>query len=371
MTSMNKFAISLRLLLISSLWALASYQANEFIVVEACISLILFSLAEISQIRTFTAKIIPLLCIAICLLISYKLPNLLFFLPCLILNIPNLFTLSICLIVSMLFAYSQLHNLALLILLSCFSLWAYLSEKNNESGTSEQSAYLQTIDVLQGANQKLNKLQAQLIAQQDKLIEQSFQKERLRLTSEIHDILGHQLTSCIVQLKALELTSPSYDFAQNLHLVSAQLQNAMQNVRKVIHSEHSKALNLETELKSICASFPNLEIDFRYSANCPLKAASIYSILSIVRECLTNTTKHSQAKNCKIYFQENNDSFSLFVADNGQTNNNPTHSDGIGLSGINRRVQEMQGKLNLCCVNGYRYFIQIPKEVNANENSHR
>lgn len=247
-------------------------------------------------------------------------------------------------------------------------LTAYLHTSFQKTKAFQTAAY-QEIDQLSAVNHRFRLEQQQLIAVQDQQSEEQVRLERKRIVDEIHDILGHQLSSAVIQIGALEYIVQEDQAKQGLGQVKDVLNTSMDNIRAVIHAEHASTIQLDWELNRIVEDFTKAPIQFTYQNTRPLTNQDAHSILNIVREGFTNINKHSNASKVQLRFIENIDNWTLLLADNGQ-GFEPKASGGIGLMNMEERVQQLGGKIHISTNNGFRIFITIPfKEVINHENT--
>ncbi|MEY8371314.1 sensor histidine kinase [Aerococcaceae bacterium 50-4] len=247
-------------------------------------------------------------------------------------------------------------------------LTAYLHTSFQKALAFQTAAY-QEIDQLSAVNHRFRLEQQQLIAVQDQQSEEQVRLERKRIVDEIHDILGHQLSSAVIQIGALEYLVQDGQAKQGLGQVRDVLNTSMANIRAVIHAEHASTIQLDRELSRIAKDFTKAPIQFSYQNTRQLTNEDAHSILNIVREGLTNINKHSNASKVQLRFIENIDNWTLLLADNGQ-GIEPKASGGIGLMNMEERVQQLGGKIHISTDNGFRIFITIPfKEAINHENT--
>ncbi len=178
--------------------------------------------------------------------------------------------------------------------------------------------------------------------------------ERTRLARDMHDGIGHQLTSLIVQLQALEIMLPG-DPQQAAHVVPAMLEvarEAMAEVRQVVRAwqEDESGLGLVAlqGLVSQCAAHFNLALEFQQQGNLsewPVElSVTLYRVL---QEALTNIMRHAEATTVTIQVQERDQQVLLTVADNGCYTANTELSPGFGIKGIMERSESLGGSCTL------------------------
>ena len=88
------------------------------------------------------------------------------------------------------------------------------------------------------------------------------------------------------------------------------------------------------------------------------------TIFRIIQELVTNIIKHSQATSANISITNHQDSLSIIIEDNGIgfDMKKIQHKDGMGLSSIEKRVEHLEGTLEVDSTegNGTTILIDIP-----------
>ncbi|MGX7108125.1 sensor histidine kinase [Facklamia miroungae] len=225
------------------------------------------------------------------------------------------------------------------------------------------------IDRLRIINENRKHEQETLIKAQDDLIANSILKERSRIINEIHDILGHQLSSAIIQIAALEYVITDQNIKNSLLNLKDTLNSSMNNIRSVIHVEKANSINLKFEIQTLVDQFTKCNIHFTYKNTANFSNQAIHSIVNIIKEALTNINKHSNASYVTLSVQETDKYVILLIVDNGnQIEDFSTCQKGIGLMIMEERVQRLKGNLHIITDNGFRIFIKIPKELNDETN---
>ncbi|GGA33731.1 sensor histidine kinase [Paenibacillus physcomitrellae] len=174
--------------------------------------------------------------------------------------------------------------------------------------------------------------------------------ERTRIARDIHDGLGHHLTSMIVQLQALEMMLESEPQAAP-EAVGELIRTAragMQEVRLAVHEwkEDESGLGLAAlrGLISQTSANTNLRIHWEESPGLsdwdPAMSIALYRIL---QEALTNVLRHAEADEVKIRLLEEDDLLKITLQDNGSYRHEPGQPLGFGQQGIQERCQSVGG----------------------------
>ena len=208
----------------------------------------------------------------------------------------------------------------------------------------------QNIEALRAAHQKLQETHDALQAATMDSMRYAALAERARLAREIHDGLGHQLSSLIVQLQALEIMLPD-DPAQAQQAVPSMLSSArtaMSEVRRAVETwrEDEGGLGLAAlqGLVSQYAAIAPFTLEFNqlgeFSEWSDALSAALYRIL---QEALTNITRHAQAGSAVVQLQEAGGRVTLTVSDRGIYTDDQPLVPGYGMRGILERCQALGG----------------------------
>jgi signal transduction histidine kinase len=172
--------------------------------------------------------------------------------------------------------------------------------------------------------------------------------ERNRIARDIHDTLGHSLTSLDVQIELaqrLQATEPeraqiSIDLAKKL---SSQ---ALDNVRQALGTMKRSSFDLTEATIALAGQNQPFQVvvDVQFP---PLSLQSSYQLYCIIQESLTNIQKHAQADRVTIVGSIVSSGTILEICDNGKGFNlNRSHA-GFGLRNMRERVQCLGGNFDL------------------------
>lgn len=366
---MKWLELSFRVVLMATLFFfILLYEPQNVPIVELCLAIILVSqhFVLIDQTRDSSFKKVFYLIYALQIVAG------LFFFPLFYFYLPALFY-------DLKLAQVRHFGWFLLLLLLSFVMGADLYESFFVIGLSIIASHLHTIilnslyfeetsyeeiDTLRHLNQHIKKEQASLLEIQDERATASMLSERKRIVEEIHDSLGHQLSSAVIQMAALEYTVEGPQARATIAQIKEVLSTSMADVRSIIHTERRSAVDLEAELNRLVKHFTKCRIRFTYQNSVPVNSQVTHSVVNIVKEALTNINKHSDANLVSLRFNELDHKWSLLVSDNGTSSkkkDDKANSGGIGLINIEERVNALNGTLHINDENGFRIFISIPQ----------
>ena len=210
---------------------------------------------------------------------------------------------------------------------------------------------------------RLEKTNRELQKGQDEQVHTAQLAERNRIAREIHDNVGHLLSSAMLQLGALLSLPRAQEFRENLTTLKATLAQGMDNIRQSVHGLYDESVDLQEELSLLVRSFTfcraTLDYDVETSPNRQVK----YAFLAVVKEALSNIARHSQATSVLVTVREHPAVYQLDIRDNGENARyDPDRTTGIGISNMTRRVTDLNGRIHISTDKGFHIFISVPKE---------
>lgn len=199
----------------------------------------------------------------------------------------------------------------------------------------------------QNAKEELRKLNSELRATQVLLAESSRINERLRISRELHDLIGHHLTALSLNL---EVASHITKDKAHTHVKKAQsiARLLLADVRNVVSAFRNKGnLNFYQAIIELVEGIPKLgihiDIDRDYTIEDPRLAQTM---LRCSQELITNCIKHANAKNLWLEFKKDNDFVFITIRDDGIGKSDKI-DEGNGLTGIRERVRQFNGEVEL------------------------
>lgn len=185
---------------------------------------------------------------------------------------------------------------------------------------------------------------SELLATRALLVESSRVAERLRISRDLHDTLGHHLTALSLQLDvASRLTDgKAADHVQRAHAITRLLLSDVRDVVSELRvgsrfdiASALRALTTRSGTLAVHLDVPEvLEID---------RAAHADALLKCVQEIITNTTRHADARNLWIRVESNADRLTLQARDDG--GGATAFAIGHGLTGMRERFEACGGSV--------------------------
>lgn len=184
--------------------------------------------------------------------------------------------------------------------------------------------------------------------------------ERNRIAREIHDNVGHMLTSAILQVGALQVVNRDERLAGGLDDVEQTLSQAMDRIRGSVHDLRDESIDLRARVEEMAQRFTFCPVDVQIGAE-ELPTDVKRCFLAVIGEALTNTARHSNATRAGVRVREFPGFYQLAVTDNG-TSTGAAKGDGMGLRNIEDRVNLLGGTFTVNKQAGFYIFVTIPKK---------
>lgn len=198
---------------------------------------------------------------------------------------------------------------------------------------------------------QLSTLVAELVTAREDLARLAVARERLRFASDIHDLLGFNLSAITLKSELAHLlvsAQPERARAEISEILDISRQ-ALADVRGVAHGY--RRLSLATQAHHVQAALASAQIatqiDFRHGALSP-QADTVLAI--VLREAATNVLRHSAATRCRIttaVVGNVKGRIRLSVRNNGVPARRPAPraAGGTGLVSLTERLSAMHGTL--------------------------
>jgi len=202
-------------------------------------------------------------------------------------------------------------------------------------------------------------------ASQEEIKKIAASTERERIARDLHDLIGH--TFSVINIKSQLAHKLINQDSKDTHTQAAQeikeiekiSRKSLSQVREVV-SDYRKR-DLATELSQARILLDSLDIDVTEKVNAlkPLKLSPEQNtaLAYIVRELTTNIMRHSQASECTIQLESDQQFITLNIEDNGHTQE---FKAGSGLKGISERTEQLNGKAEFKIDHGFSACITLP-----------
>lgn len=329
--------------------------------------LLLFIFLTLSAIFMYIERPIINSCIAIIgLLISFLFPQTVFIIPLLAYDsafskrIEMYMFSAFTALITLYFSPFRFETLIYIILIAAAAAFTALRTEK-KLRTEQQLVSLK--DSERELHILMGKTRSDMLARQESEIHIATLKERNRIAREIHDNVGHMLSRSILMVGALKAVNSQNALTEPLDGLKSTLDGAMDSIRSSVHNLHDEAIDLRANIELLIKDFSFCTIKMDYDMSDKASRDTKYCILTIIKEALSNISKHSNATSAEITLREHPGLYQLLILDNGTQTKN-TDNTGIGLENMTDRVRELGGTIYFKSENGFRIFVTIPKTEN-------
>lgn len=208
-------------------------------------------------------------------------------------------------------------------------------------------------------------------------------EEREQISRNIHNVVGHTITSAIVSLQAYRILKESEPerSEDKLEAATNRMRLALEEIRRAV-----RVLDLETQEISL-KDFQQLMIAelLRFSMDTDLNVSHNLDYLddsildqsldkrcceflhSVLTECFNNGIRHGNATSFVVFMHVDTNTIGLSVTDNGSGFQMLTKAEqenrigkGYGIKKMKQFALEHGGSMKVSTENGFRVYIELP-----------
>ena len=228
-------------------------------------------------------------------------------------------------------------------------------------------------DKLKESEEKLIEVNKELEGYVDTIEEITLLKERNRISREIHDSVGHALSTAMIQLTAMEAIAEKENSAikDSIKKLRNFINDSFQDVKRAVRElkpdqyENYKGI---MRLQDICKNFQKMtgvEVKVIISkGQWNLSTRQVSHLYRITQEVLSNSLKHGKASTIKVIMNFTDSEFIISFSDDGIGTDKIVES-GVGLKSIKERAEEIEATVDMRSASGKGFFVKIvvPKEM--------
>lgn len=205
------------------------------------------------------------------------------------------------------------------------------------------------------ARDELLRVNGELRATQVLMAESARMSERLRISRDLHDIMGHNLTSLAIHLEVASRLAQG-QAAEHVQCARDVASALLTEVRAVVNRVRVEPVDLSAALRALTDSVVGLNVRLVLPDElAPVDAARADAVIRCVQEVLTNALRHAQAKELAIELRQARDGcISIDARDNGQGG---SIVEGSGLTGMRERFRLLGGELSIASSPGAGFSI--------------
>jgi len=244
-----------------------------------------------------------------------------------------------------------------------------LEIKVNER-TPDQGEAIRTLRLEMAANRRKDLLRQRLM---QKVINTQ-EDERKRISRDIHDHLGQEMTALKLQLQLfreqLGRDSKLTERFDKVMETAENLDSTIDFIAWELRPAALEELGLEAALNNYVKHWSkqykaNAEVHAAVSSETRLSLAIEVNLYRIVQEALNNIYKHAKASNVSVSLQKPEDKIVLIIEDDGvgfDIEENAYKAEGLGLIGMGERAALVNGEIEIesAIGSGTTIYVRVP-----------
>lgn len=196
------------------------------------------------------------------------------------------------------------------------------------------------------------------------MAENQMLEERAELSQTLHDKLGHNINGSVYQLEAVKVLMEKEPETSKkmIQAVIDQLRGGMDEIRVILRKERPKKYKLAIlQLEKLCEDCRLKGVEAELVTEGELKEIPeryLEVILDNAYEAVSNSLKYAKCSKIKISVHVLNRVVRCSISDNGAGCSEVI--DGMGISGMRKRVREVNGILDFETEAGFAINMLLP-----------
>lgn len=196
------------------------------------------------------------------------------------------------------------------------------------------------------------------------MAENQMLEERAELSQMLHDKLGHNINGSVYQLEAVKvlLEKEPEVSVKMVQAVIDQLRSGMDEIRVILRKERPEKYKLAVlQLEKLCEECRAKGVEAELITDGELKdipEKHLEVILDNAYEAISNSMKYAKCSKIKISIYVLNKMIRCTISDNGIGCRKII--DGMGISGMRKRIREMNGILDFETEAGFTINMLLP-----------
>lgn len=182
------------------------------------------------------------------------------------------------------------------------------------------------------------------------------QEQRLRISRDLHDNIGSQLTFIISSIDNLKFLVKSSDekLKSKLTNINNFATNTISQLRDTIWAMNKNEISYDDFHTRVLALIEKAKIakdtihfifESKVDSNIVFSSVTGITVFRVLQEAINNVIKYSEASKVKIEIIEKNNQLEIKITDNGKGFDINTVEMGNGLENMQRRMEEVEGEI--------------------------
>jgi signal transduction histidine kinase len=182
------------------------------------------------------------------------------------------------------------------------------------------------------------------------------QEERLRISRDLHDNIGSQLTFIISALDNVSFLLKNADEAvakriKQINLFTTDTISQLRDTIWAMNKEHITSEDLKSRIINYISRLdlpqaPTINFNDNLSPEIAYKSIQGMNIFRVIQEATNNALKHAKASEINIHLSENSNHLFVTIADDGMGYDGSLQGNN-GLINMKKRIEEINGELKI------------------------
>lgn len=198
--------------------------------------------------------------------------------------------------------------------------------------------------------------------------EKSALEERLRLTRDIHDVVGYALTNTMMLMRAasIMIREEPEKVPALIETTQKGAEGALAQVRGILGDLRRREIRSAAGPNAIAkvvrvfriAAAAEVDLDFG-NFDWAIGDEEAFAVHHFVQEAMLNAFSHGKASSIRVSFRQGDEGLAVTVRDNGSGPKDV--SEGIGISGMRERLARLGGGLEYSSTaEGFSITMRLP-----------
>ncbi|RJE75049.1 hypothetical protein BGP76_18220 [Reichenbachiella sp. MSK19-1] len=191
---------------------------------------------------------------------------------------------------------------------------------------------------------------------QSKLLKASMdsqEKERNRVSKDLHDDIGAMLTTIKLYTDQIDMENTPAQLTQLKEKTNQLVDDTIHNVRRISHDLHPAILEnlgileaIENLIDSINGA-KNILVDFHHNAVAGMNYQTELMLFRVIQELVNNTLKHAHASHIQLRLIQTHQNLHMTYMDDGvgYLPKDTLNFSGLGIKNIESRVNLLGGEI--------------------------
>ena len=190
------------------------------------------------------------------------------------------------------------------------------------------------------------------------LRESAQSEERLRISRDLHDSIGHSLTVLALELEAARHREGRHA-GQHVERAAELARDLLRQMRATVGELRHEPADLRKALQDVFVDVPGLDVEVHVAPDVEVGGPEGSALVRAVQEILTNTLRHSGASRLTLEFHRGPGGETVLDAhDDGR--GSPQVTMGNGLRGMAERMEALGGAVRIDGSSGFRVTVEVP-----------